>query len=132
MSLPQITGNYLEGESFAPQGNYLILGGFDLRAQAEIGVWRRLVQQSASVISCVTIYFLDRSDASGREALEAMTPLSQWSTTAVAESTSHWLELIQPDRPERSFAGLIRDTTIDPLMIGMPTEEAWDRFRVCL
>jgi hypothetical protein len=38
------------------------------------------------------------------------------------------MNLIRPDRPERSFAGILRDGAFDMLMVGIPTEEAWDRF----
>ena len=128
-TMPPLEGIALDESPFKASGRFVVLGGFDLRAQAEIGVWKRLLAEAQPGVRIWTVYLLESGRASKLTMVQSMTSKSEWPTTVVAESTALWRELIQADRPERSFAGLVSGVVIDPLMIGVPTEEAWDRFR---
>lgn len=130
--LPAIIGRRLDGLPFDQTSYQVLIGGFDLRAQAELGVWWRLLSDHSPDLKFGTVYFLGLPDARLIENLAAMIPKSKWADTIVAEPSPEWTTLIKPDRPERSFAGVVREGMIDPLMIGSPTEEAWDRFLASL
>ena len=130
--IPEMIGRNLHGQLLNLDGQVVLCGGFDLRASAELGVWRRLLQSLDTPIKLWTIYLLPDQTSSDEAALASMTPKSLWSNTYLARSTSEWSELIQPDRPERSFAALAMNGVLDPLMIGLPTEEAWYRFQSAL
>lgn len=108
------TGVSLEGSPFAPGGIWI--GGFAALALTEIEVWRRLIRSEGHEAP-VALFEVDPSTL--RDAL----PPSRHASTFVLDESAAWRELIAPDRPTRSFAvapGLV--------MIGPPTEEAWEEF----
>lgn len=107
----------------------ILMGGFDPRAQSELGIWRRLLEEADLGVDCLTVLILESLGPKAEAAVRAMVPQSQWHGFAIARCTDEWIDLIQPDRPERSFAAMIRGGILNPLMIGIPTEEAWDRFK---
>lgn len=126
VELPPLAGRTLEGAPWALVPGAVLLGAFDARAQSELGVWRRLFQSEAIVPAVV--FFSSRPERTRRDLL-ALVPPTQHGATAVAEdSERRWEALIQPDRPERSFAAIAREGKSPLVTIGTPTEEAWDRF----
>ena len=76
-----------------------------------------------------TLFLLTGVSQNTKEHLIAMTPRSLGDSTIFSDHSFEWESLIKPDRPERSFAGFVSQGFLDPLMIGVPTEEAWDRFQ---
>ena len=106
----------------------VILGGFDLRAQAEIGTWRKLIEGLEGETTLLTIYLIDVVKPADLDSLRAMTPKSRWVSTLISSTNEVWRDMIQPDCPQRSFAGRLQNGVIHPLMIGPPTEDAWDDF----
>jgi hypothetical protein len=127
--LPGLVALSLEGERLVLSPGVILVGGFDPRAQGETGVWSRLISEGGFEQRLRTLYL---GEPRIHSAVRALTPKSKWATTFVGSSTPDWDALILPDRPERSFAGVVRVGTLDPLMIGLPTEEAWDRFSASL
>jgi hypothetical protein len=123
---PSVIARFLSGEEFSPPDQCVLLGAFDPKAQAELGVWRRLITEAIPSTPILTLFFLE--DLKMEPSLRAMTPKSTWSAVALSTPSNDWIELIQPDRPERSFAGVLQDGIFQVLMVGPPTEEAWDRF----
>lgn len=97
------------------------LGGFDLRCISELGVWLRLFED-AGYQPGIRL-FLDAS-----QPLEAVLPPSVFARTMVSGPIADWRQLIQPDRPERSFAVLGDGSTIEMLVVGPPTEDVWEEF----
>jgi hypothetical protein len=116
VACPLLSAALISGTALVLPQACVLMGGFDLRAQAELGVWRRLIPDA------ITVYFLDSATS-----LRAMTPRSQWDSVAHAPPSEEWADFIAPDRPERSFAGVLRNGEFQILMVGMHTEEAWDR-----
>ena len=125
---PSIDGITLSGEAFRPGPIVLITGGFDWRAQAELGIWRKLLTEVAPQFTCWTVYLGGNPNDRLVVNLQALTPQSLWPVTVVSRNTGPWRDLVQPDRPERSFGTLIKGGNAFPLMVGLPTEEALDRF----
>ena len=113
----------------ALQPGDVLIGGFDPRAQVELGVWIRLLSEAGAEARVRTLFLCEQRMQDG---VRALTPRSRWASTFVGLPTSDWQALILPDRPERSFAGICRGNDLEPLMIGLPTEEAWDRFLASL
>ncbi len=97
------------------------LGGFDLRCISELGVWLRLFEDAGYQPNIR--FFLDSS-----QPLDTVLPPSVFARTTVSEPVADWRNLIQPDRPERSFAVLGNGTTIEMLVVGPPTEDVWEEF----
>lgn len=126
---PAVIGTRLSGEILTCSFEGVLIGGFDLRAFAEIGIWRRLVTEANSEVVWLVLYQLPEPGIQAVAQLRAMTPKSQWGSVALNEVTNDWIELIQPDRPERSFAGIVQAGKFKTLMVGIPTEDSWERFR---
>ena len=127
--LPEIVVSNINGDIISIDNPCVILGGFDLRASAEIGVWLKLIRSLATAPPSLTVFLLDTNSQHELEKLAAITPKSQWATTGIAKVNADWLRIIQPDRPGRSFAAYHHTAILNPLMVGLPTEEAWDRFQ---
>ena len=123
--IPPTVAASLSGEVLELHDGDILIGGFDPRAQVELGIWSRLISQADAETHIRTLFLVD---AAHIPFVEAVTPKSLWSSTSVGAANQEWESLILPDRPERSFACIVREGLFDPLMIGLPTEEAWDRF----
>ncbi len=99
-----------------------------MRAEAELGVWRRLLDDAALGMTYWTVLFVDLSSDQVRE----LVPRSRWESTVLSAPSSVWSDVIQPDAPSCSFAMACSGGVADPLMVGLPTEEAWDAFRLAV
>jgi len=126
---PELVATSLVGSPIDFSLPCVLSGGFDPRAQMELGVWDRLLHEIELAIPHCTVFLLERPIEKAEASIIAMTPRSRWATVGLAACTEPWQELIQPDRPSRSFAGILVYGMLHPLMVGLPTEEAWDRFR---
>ncbi len=126
---PPVVGNLLQGPKIDGASSYVLLGGFDLSAFSELAIWRKLVEEAAPSELCLTLYFLDSPTLKVHSNALAVTPVSLRHLVGIAEHAEEWRQLIQPDRPSRSFGAILRDGVLDPLMVGVPTEESWERFR---
>jgi len=107
----------------------LVAGGFDLRAQGEIGIWVRLFQ-SGDIRKRFRILLIAPAwnDAS-RNLAEAVFPRSLHAHLQFVEDPGEaWREALEPDRPERSFAAVVSDGAVLLGVVGPPTEEVWDQF----
>jgi len=125
---PALVAEALNGDIYQARDRELLVGGFDLRAQSEIGVWNRIFDEELPCVRCWTVFFLDSLTPKVAANLRAMIPRSKHDKTLVCTQPESWASIIQPDRPERSFGTLITEGVADPLMVGIPTEEALDRF----
>ncbi|CAN5463008.1 hypothetical protein BH11ARM2_BH11ARM2_18110 [soil metagenome] len=97
-----------------PDGVYL--GGFSPLAQSELGVWRRLFQSEGWGFSLLLF----------GAGWEAVLPASLLGLRFEGASEPLWLGRISPDRPERSFAVVVRGGRARILVVGPPTEEVWE------
>lgn len=104
----------------------VLIGVFDLRGLGEGELWRRLMASefgdSAPVFTA-----LIASIAIG-EAESAVPKSRHASTLLIDDPDGKWQSIAEPDRPERSFAAVVRGGLARPLMVGAPTEDAWDTF----
>lgn len=107
----------------------ILLGAFDARGQAELGIWLRLLE-SASLDRHVSLAFIRPAwTPKDRRLVEAIIPPSRRTQIAwVEDPEGKWAAVIQPDRPERCFAALLSDGVADMLIVGPPTEDVWERF----
>ena len=128
LALPRLEGLTLDGGETATPTSGSLLGAFDPRASAELGVWRRLLDEAE--LTAFTVFVRPAWTPRERRALALATAPGQHSRTLLVEDPSgSWASVIETDRPERAFAAVVRDGTAEPLMVGLPTEEAWDEFR---
>jgi len=125
---PNVIGETLSGDAFELTSPTLLLGAFDFRGASELGVWSRLCQSESFGISTTFAYFLSRRSREIIQLAKDMTSPSLHSATVLVWESQLWHEIIQPDRPERSFGCLIKDGVAEPILVGTPTEEAWDYF----
>ena len=118
----------LTGEAVKAAGSIALALGFSARSFQQREVWRRLFEAELPIpfwTGVVSEGDLEEST----ELLQAMTPKSRWtSTVVVPDPQKAWRNLIEPDSDERCFALIVRGKTADVVMVGPPTEEAWERF----
>jgi len=126
---PAVAGVTLEGVALPPELQGVFTAGFDLKAQAELGIWRRLLTEAHPNLRVSALLFLGEPGPKTLAAARSLFPRSLWADVSIVETSEAWLDVAKPDRPERSIAGIVAQGVIDPLMIGIPTEEAWDRFK---
>ena len=103
----------------------IVLGGFDLRAQAELGIWWRLLETASLLTAARLVLILPEED----EIVTKVLPRSWAANLSVVRNGGEaWRALIQPDRPERSFAAITRGGMAPLVVVGPPTEDVWERF----
>ncbi len=127
-ALPRLEGLTLDGGEAATPTTGALLGAFDPRAGAELGVWRRLLDEAG--LSAFTVFVRPAWTPRERRALALATAPAQHPWTLLVEDPGEsWASVIETDRPERAFAAVLHEEVTEPLMVGLPTEEAWDEFK---
>lgn len=127
---PPVLGASLSGDDLRLHGPYVVVAGFELRSLTEREVWRRLIASAFGTPE----WFVDGVVAHGWNAqtlehFRMVTPKALHRTTfALVDPAWEWHRLVQPDRANRSFAAVIAQGQARLLMVGPPTEEAWERF----
>ena len=128
LALPRLEGRTLDGSETATPTHGAFIGAFDPRAGAELGIWRRLLEEAG--VSALTVFVRTAWTPRESRALALATAPAQHPWTLLAEDPDGvWASVVESDRLERSFAAVVRAGVVDPLMVGLPTEEAWDEFR---
>lgn len=107
-----------------------MLGAFGPFASNEIGVWRRLLQEAFPERKVPTV--LVRAAWTERERRTIATgtapALHAW-TLLANDPEGSWSAAVGPDRAERAYGAIVRNGSAELIMVGLPTEEAWDTFR---
>ncbi len=133
VALARLEGRTLDGQDGAAPVEGVMLGAFGPFAGAEIGVWRRLIEEAFPGQKVPTV--LVRATWTERErrtiATSTAPGLHPW-TLLANDPGGTWAATIGPDRAERAFGAVVRGGSAGLVMIGLPTEEAWDLFRETL
>jgi hypothetical protein len=130
VDLPRLVGRTLDGQDGAGPVEGPMLGAFGPFASAELGVWRRLLQEAFPTRLVPTILVRTEWTERERRTIATATPPGQHPWTLLANDPEGlWSKAVGPDRAERAFGAIVRGGVAELLMVGLPTEEAWDRFR---
>ena len=114
----------------APQGPEVWIGGFDFAAIADQGVWWKLFQSDfPGDLRIKRIFFVDEITSEGEQLAKSLVPRSEAEQVRlVVDTKHHWRDLVLPDNAERGFAIMFDNGAIPIVMIGPPTEDAWEEF----
>jgi hypothetical protein len=106
------------------------IGGFGFQALADQGVWWRLFQSDFPNDPLVRkVFIVERVSSQETAMADSLVPGSEASRCTLGEDANgFWKNLVQPDQENRGFAALIVGNQIPLLMVGPPTEEAWEEF----
>ena len=130
VTLHRLEGRTLDGQDGAAPVEGAMLGAFGPFATAELGVWRRLIEEAYPAKRVPTV--LVRAVWSERErrtlAVATAPSLHPW-TLLANDPSGAWSGAIGPDRAERAFGAVVRGGVAELVMVGLPTEDAWDEFR---
>jgi hypothetical protein len=120
-AMPLYPGAPLPGRDFA------LIGGFSGWAIGEMGTWTRLFLDGNLP---AFVAFIDQiwSPQAVQDLGNSIASSAHRTTLVVSDSQDQWRTLIQPDKPERAFAAIIRDSVAEMLVIGPPTEDVWEEF----
>lgn len=109
------------------------VAAFDLAAHGQQQIWIKLLESDFTPDSYRLLLIKPAwSKSAKREAEEILPPSRLTKTIFATDPDSNWESLIQPDGPGRAFAFVIKDQRIKLLMVGPPTEEAWDEFKAAI
>lgn len=130
VALPRLVGRTLDTQDGAAPVSGAMLGAFGPFAAAELGIWRKLLEEAFPQRRVPTV--LVRAEWTDRErrtlALATAPSLHPW-TLLANDPGGAWAAAVSPDRAERAFGAVVRGGVASLLMVGLPTEEAWDLFR---
>jgi hypothetical protein len=106
------------------------VGGFGFGSTADQGVWWRLVQADfpgdGRVYKAFVLASVGKAET---ESALSMVPQSESGRCLlVQDSNSLWAEMVCPLGDCRGFAAIIENSKVSLLMVGPPTEEAWEEF----
>jgi hypothetical protein len=121
--LPSLAGRNLSAHSWSLLPGGSLVGGFSPEALVQMEIWCRLIgDRAVSVLLRSAWRHADFAE------IQSLVPKSRWNRTVLGEPDIAWRELIAPDSEGRAFAAI--NTSPALLMVGPPTEEAWERFSV--
>ena len=133
VALPRLVGRTLDGQDGAAPVEGAMLGAFGPFASAELGVWRRLLKEGFPALRVPTVLVrASWTDRERRTILLATPPDAHAWTLLANDPDGAWSAAVGPDRAERAFGAVVREGQAGLLMVGLPTEEAWDEFREAL
>jgi len=113
----------LESIELAGVPDGILLGAFDPKGQAELGVWLRLFE-SAGQDHRVKILAIGMPNRKIFESV--LSPRRQ--SQIVWLDHGELAQILAIDKPERSFAAIVANGVADLLVVGLPTEDVWERF----
>jgi hypothetical protein len=131
VDIPPLVGSHLDGSPFVSDGVVVLLGAFSLKAIGEVSLWRKLLESRDTpfLIGLFRTGWADRQI----EEVEACFPPSLHGQVILAlDEADSWSTLVEVDKSSRAFAAVISGDRADVLMVGPPTEEAWDLFQAFL
>ncbi len=129
ISLPRLVGLTLNSQDGAAPVEGAMLGAFGPFASAELGVWRRLLNEAHPQRAVPTVLVRTAWSERERRTIATATPPKEQPWTLLANDPENaWSKVVLPDRAERAFAAVVKDGVARILMVGLPTEEAWDQF----
>ena len=128
--LPRLEGKTLDGQEGAAPVEGVMLGAFGPFASNELGIWRRLLQEAFPERKVPTVLVRASWTERERRTIATGTPpaLQPW-TLLANDPEGSWTAAIGPDRAERAIGAVVHGGVATLLMVGLPTEEAWDTFR---
>ena len=107
------------------EGTFAAVISFSPRHFQQREVWRRLFEAELPIPYFVGVI----GSADDLEQLQSSTPSSQHERLVrIEDAQGAWLSLLGEENNDRAFAFVQREGTIVVLMVGPPTEKAWDRF----
>ena len=104
--------------------------GFGFAAIADQGIWWKLFQSDFPGDSRIRrVFFVDEITPEGEQLALSLVPRSEADQVRLIADMDHaWRNLIQPDNEQRGFAIMFDNGAIPIMMIGPPTEDAWEEF----
>lgn len=127
---PPLRGESLEGLPFERPARFALLGGYGIESCAQSEIWRRLFTQRFGAAAGVVLGTIRKGwSVEERALLRAIKPPSRQSATyCFFDETEEWERLLSPDPQGRAFAALVDGPTMELMMVGPPTEDAWELF----
>ena len=128
----------LDGTDLSELGDGIYVGGFGPTAYAQQQIWMKLLESRESSPSGpaedFNILLISTTwTRAKRQEVESLLPPSKHSrVTLLTDPSRVWEAMIEPEGPTRAFAFILRDRVIRLLMVGPPTEEAWDEFQAAI
>ena len=106
------------------------IGGFGFLAATDQGVWWRLFQSDFRGDDRVRrVFIIEKVGTAELETALSLVPGSEADRCLMIEDPNHfWASMVEPDCAERGFAALISEGVVVLLVVGPPTESAWEEF----
>ena len=103
----------------------IVVGGLDLAVLRDLAIWRRLIQTSLPEAKLVTLLIAKAwTPKVKRSAGAAFPPSEMTEISFVADPERQWSVATEGDP---LFVALVRNRKVPLLILGAPTDEAWDR-----
>jgi hypothetical protein len=106
------------------------IAGFGFECLTEQSVWWRLFESDFAGDQRVRkMFILDLVNKQVMNEVQALVAPSEFSRISFIEDQRQvWTELIKPDTQHRGFAAIFENGQLPLVMIGPPTEDAWEEF----
>ncbi len=112
----------------------VVLYAFHPLGHTELGIWMRLLEEAFPTGPSVQVQWIIPAGALWRRELPEIFPPSMWAKMSIsATALESETPKIPPVDPQRVCAALVHPGGLaEFVMIGPPTEEAWDEFRLAV
>jgi hypothetical protein len=103
----------------------IVVGALDLAALRDLAIWRRLIQTSLPDVKLTTLLIAEAWTPKVKRSASAAFPPSEWAEISfVTDPERKWPAATEG---ETLFVALVRNEKVPLLILGAPTDEAWDR-----
>lgn len=130
LALPALGGESLAGEPYRFEWPHVLVAGFAPISLIEQGVWIRLFGERfpGAPWLATGVIAAEWSGADRVRLAESVPPSRHPSTYMLQDPAGAWAQRLEPDQAKRAFAAFVAGSEVRLLMLGPPTEEAWERF----
>lgn len=106
------------------------IASFGFAAIGDQNLWWKLFQSDFPDDSRIRRFFIfEAAEVEDVNMVQSLVPPSESDRCFVIEDPSCvWANLVKPDKEHHAFAAIIENGMIPLMMIGPPTEDAWEEF----
>ena len=106
------------------------IAGFGFSAVNDQNLWWKLFQSEfPDDLRIRRVFIFDVVEVEDIKSALSLVPPSEADRCFVIEDPNHvWADLVHPEKEHHSFAAIIENGIIPLMMVGPPTEDAWEEF----
>ena len=111
----------------------IVVAAFDVAALREFALWRRLVRTSLPDVALHSVLIAPSWSPRARRTLEAVfSPSDLGEIRVIEDPEGTWASRVGRQADEATFAAVVRGGVASLVVVGGPTDAAWDQIEAAV